>query len=52
MKSIFQSKTFWANVLGIAVMFANVLPPKYSGMALAAINIALRTVTTEPVTLK
>lgn len=56
MKSILTSKTFWFNVLGGAAQvigFAGqYIPPQYAPIAVgvtALINIILRTVTTQPV---
>lgn len=48
-KSIFKSKTFWFNVLGIAASYGNLLPPKYSVPTLAVANIGLRLITNQPV---
>lgn len=57
-KSIFTSKTFWANVLGVAadaiLHYSGVLPPEwqpYIVMAGGIINVVLRAITTQPVTL-
>ena len=49
MKSIFASKIFWVNLLGGVGMIANVLPPKIAGPVMAALTIALRFVTNQPV---
>ena len=46
-KSIFASKTFWLNVLGIATAYAGVLPPKYAAPTLAVANIAVRLITSQ-----
>jgi len=51
MKSILKSKTFWLNLLGLAVTVGNVLPPKYSGPVLAVANIGMRFATTGSVSL-
>ena len=48
-KSLFRSKTFWVNVLTLAVTVAGFLPPKYAAIALPILNIVLRLVTDEPV---
>ena len=54
-KPIWQSKTFWLNLLGGAVMllphFAELLPPQYAAIALAAANILNRFFTKKEVTL-
>ena len=44
-KSIFLSKVFWANILGVAAMVGNVLPPKYGVPAMGIVNVLLRLVT-------
>ena len=49
MKTLFASKTFWANVLALAAHYAVDLPPKYAVPVLAVVNIALRYVTSESV---
>lgn len=49
-KNILQSRTFWLNVLGIAVIVAKVIPPEYGGPALAIANIGVRMLTNQPVT--
>ena len=55
-KSLWQSKTFWFNLLSalleVAQLVANyqLLPPGVSTVIVNVINIALRTVTTEAVT--
>jgi hypothetical protein len=48
-KSIFKSKTFWLNILGLASMYGDLLPPKYSVPVLAVANIANRFLTSQPV---
>jgi len=50
-KSLFTSKTFWANLLTAGLDLAQVvpLPPGWSVPALAVLNIALRFVTKQPV---
>lgn len=59
MKPIWQSKTFWANLIAATVAVAeetnmiDLLPAEYQTLftiALAVANIALRMVTVEPVT--
>jgi len=51
MKPILQSRTFWINVLGIALTVGQVLPPKYAGPVLAVANIGMRFLTTSSVSL-
>ena len=56
MKSIFQSKTFWVNVLGAGAAVLNGplgadVPPEALAAIVAALNIAVRFVTSEPVSL-
>jgi hypothetical protein len=52
-KSIFASKTFWLNVLGGAATIlsysADILPPHYAALALAAANVLNRLFTKQPV---
>ena len=50
-KSIFSSKTFWANILMSvgAVAATNVIPPKYAVPVAGIVNIGLRFLTTAPV---
>lgn len=55
-KNIIWSKTFWLNVLaliGFVVQFYTnwVLPPEWQAGALGVINLILRAVTKQPVTL-
>lgn len=56
-KPIWQSKTFWANVIGIAleaiqlVSSVYVLPPGVLTISLGVLNIVLRRFTNQPVTL-
>ena len=50
-KNILLSKTFWANIAGIAVTVAGVLPQEYAVPVLAIGNIILRLVTNKPVNL-
>lgn len=44
-KSIFASKTFWLNVIGLASLFVPNLSPQYSMPILAVLNIANRFLT-------
>ncbi len=55
-KNIFKSKTFWLNVIGVAIAAASgglgfVLPPAVAVPLLAAANIANRFLTDGPVRL-
>ena len=47
-KSLFLSKTFWLNVLGLAVTLGNVLPQKWAVPLLAVANIGMRLITNQP----
>ena len=47
-KSLFLSKTFWLNVLGLAVTVGNVLPQKWAVPVLAVANIGMRLITNQP----
>jgi len=49
-KSLFTSKTFWLNILGLAANVAGFVPPKYGMPALAVLNILTRLVTDQPIT--
>lgn len=51
MKSLFVSKTFWLNVLGIAVSVSGYVPPKYGMPVMAVANIGVRLLTNQPVSL-
>ena len=50
-KSIFKSRTFWMQVLSIAAAVSGVIPlgPETTAIVVGLINIALRAVTKEPV---
>ncbi len=55
-KSILQSKTVWLNVLGILIMIVNelagkMIPTEYAALALAILNIIVRFLTKQPLTL-
>lgn len=56
MKPWYQSKTVWTNVLSVAAIGLNrygaVLPPEYLALGLAAVNLGLRFLTTQAVTVK
>lgn len=51
-KSIFKSKTFWVNLLSMATAVSGVVPldPDTSAVIVGCANIALRTITSDPVT--
>lgn len=56
-RSIFQTRTFWLNLLGgivtIAGILSGVLPPKYAAIAVAvqnSLNVWVRLLTTDRVT--
>ena len=50
MKSLFKSKTFWINVIGVAATIFGAIPATTPTIiAGGAINIALRILTKEPV---
>jgi hypothetical protein len=53
-KSLWKSKTFWFNLLTGAASLAGVIPldPSISGAIVGVINVGLRLVTTEPVSVK
>lgn len=49
-KSLFKSKTFWLNVLGVGVHVAGIVPPQYGVPALAILNVLIRLLTEQPIT--
>jgi hypothetical protein len=54
-KPIYQSKTLWLNLVGMAILIVNsqighLIPTEYGALALAILNIANRFLTTQPVT--
>jgi hypothetical protein len=49
MKSIFASKTFYLNLIGLALTYGNILPPKYAVPTMAVANIANRFLTSSAV---
>ena len=64
MKSLFVSKTFWANAVAMVAMIVSMsghgLPPEIAsseaqaqvvGVIMAIVNIVLRTITSEPVSI-
>jgi len=49
-KNIFKSKTFWLNVLSVGAAVTGTLPPTAATAAvIGCLNIGLRAMTTEPV---
>lgn len=53
MKSIFTSKTFWFNFLTGAASIVGIIPldPHITGLVVGVINVGLRFVTDQPVSL-
>lgn len=53
MKSIFKSKTFWFQLLSVAVAVTHVVPVSapVAAVITGVVNVILRTQTTEPVRL-
>ena len=50
-KHIFLSKTFWVNTLSTILMYTDVIPVnKYSILVLGIINLVLRFLTNQPIT--
>jgi hypothetical protein len=49
-KSLFTSKTFWLNLIGIATSVAGFVPPEYGVPALAILNVINRLFTDQPIT--
>jgi hypothetical protein len=50
-KSIFASKTFWANILAAVASYSGYFPPNIAVYVVPLVNILLRFVTVQPVTL-
>lgn len=48
-KSLFKSKTFWTNLVGLALQVGGILPAKYGMPVLAVANLILRLLTDQPV---
>lgn len=56
MKPWYKSRTIWINLMGgLAMLFngplAHLMPMEYTAFGLAAVNVALRLITTQGVTL-
>lgn len=56
-KSFWKSKILWANVVALVAFIVQsqtgfVVPPELQGVALGAINMALRLITGQPLQLK
>lgn len=49
-KSLLTSKTFWLNVVAIAIQFAGFVPLQYGVPALALLNVVNRLLTDQPIT--
>ena len=50
-KSIFKSKTFWFNLITFALTTQDLVPPKYAPVIGLAGNLALRLISSEPVSI-
>jgi hypothetical protein len=51
MKPFWKSKTFWLNVLAVAAAYAGYLPVETAAWAVPLVNVLLRFVTNQGVTL-
>lgn len=51
-KPFYKSKTFWANTIAVGANYVAAAPPKYAVPALAGLNVLLRFLTTQPVSVK
>ena len=49
-KSLLKSKTFWVNVVGLALQVSGLVDPKYRVPAMAILNVILRALMSEPIT--
>ena len=51
-KNIIKSKTFWVNLLSIAAAVTGIIPidPETAAIIVGCVNIALRAITKDPVT--
>ena len=50
-KHLLTSKTFWMNLLGLALTLGEILPQKWAVPVLAIANIGMRLITNQPVNL-
>lgn len=50
-KTLFVSKTFWTNVLMLAITVGGILPQRWAVPIMAVANIGLRVVSGQPVTI-
>ena len=50
-KHLFLSKTFWGNILGLALTIGGLLPQKWAVPVMAVANIGLRLISNQPVNL-
>ena len=50
-KSLLLSKTFWANIAGLALTLSGVLPQKWGVPVMAAANIILRLISNQAITI-
>lgn len=50
-KNILKSKTFWFNVLTLAVTVSGFMPAKYAAPVSAIGNVILRLITSQPCTI-
>ena len=48
-KPIWQSRTFWFNVVSLTVALVEILPPRYAVPIITVGNIVLRFLTTVPI---
>lgn len=49
-KAFWKSKTFWANVLAVVAIYTGYLPKETAAYVIPAVNILLRFLTVQPVT--
>ena len=50
-KNVLKSKTFWANVLGLALTVGGLLPQKWAVPVIAVANIGLRLISSGDITI-
>lgn len=50
-RHLLLSKTFWANVLGLALTIGGILPAKYAAVVIPVANMGLRLISSGAVTL-